>query len=176
MKKELDLRLDVHQEVIITAAAEAGRQGEVRVCGTLSNDLHAVEKWIGRLRQAHGKEVILRACYEAGPCGFGLARRLRQLGVECEVVARLTPAGPLDPACTCYTCRNYSRAYLRHLDRCNEILGARLNTIHNLHHYLELMRRIRTGIEAGSLESVIHEYCLKDSGRNESEPSQVSLA
>ena len=92
MKKELDLRLDVHQEVIITAAAEAGRQGEVRVCGTLSNDLHAVEKWIGRLRQAHGKEVILRACYEAGPCGFGLARRLRQLGVECEVVApSLTP-------------------------------------------------------------------------------------
>jgi queuine tRNA-ribosyltransferase len=90
--------------------------------------------------------------------------------------AHQSDTGPLDPACTCYTCRNYSRAYLRHLDRCNEILGARLNTIHNLHHYLELMRRIRTGIEAGSLESVIHEYCLKDSGRNESEPSQVSLA
>ena len=58
----------------------------------ISNDLHAVEKWIGRLRKAHGKEVILRACYEAGPCGFGLARRLKQLGVECEVVApSLTP-------------------------------------------------------------------------------------
>ena len=54
---------------------------------SISNDLHAVEKWIGRLRQAHGKEVILRACYEAGPCGFGLARRLKQLGVECAVVA-----------------------------------------------------------------------------------------
>ena len=44
----------------------------------------------------------------------------------------------------CYTCRNYTRAYLRHLDRCNEILGARLNTIHNLHFYLELMRSLRS--------------------------------
>ncbi len=69
-----------------------GARGEVRESGTLSNDLHAVEKWVGRLRKAHGKEVILRACYEAGPCGFGLARRLKQLGVECEVVApSLTP-------------------------------------------------------------------------------------
>ncbi len=57
--------------------------------------------------------------------------------------------GPLDPACACYTCRHYSRAYLRHLDRCNEILGARLNTIHNLHYYLGLMRRIRAAVEAG---------------------------
>jgi queuine tRNA-ribosyltransferase len=56
---------------------------------------------------------------------------------------------PLDPACACYTCRNYSRAYLRHLDRCNEILGARLNTLHNLHYYLGLMRRIRDAIEQG---------------------------
>jgi queuine tRNA-ribosyltransferase len=57
---------------------------------------------------------------------------------------------PLDPACGCYTCRNYSRAYLRHLDRCNEILGARLNTIHNLHYYLALMTRIRGAIEQGN--------------------------
>ena len=71
---------------------EEGRKGEVRESGALSNDLHAVEKWIGRLRKAHGKEVILRACYEAGPSGFGLARRLKQLGVECAVVApSLTP-------------------------------------------------------------------------------------
>ena len=55
--------------------------------GAISNDLHALEKLIGRLRNAHGKEVVLRACYEAGPCGFGLARRLKQLGVECQVVA-----------------------------------------------------------------------------------------
>src|SRR5215470_4067064 len=59
--------------------------------------------------------------------------------------------GPVDPLCGCYTCRHYSRAYLRHLDRCNEILGARLNTIHNLHFYLELMRLLRAAIVAGEL-------------------------
>ena len=59
---------------------------------------------------------------------------------------------PLDPECACYTCRNYSRAYLRHLDRCNEILGARLNTIHNLHYYLGLMARIRAALEAGRFD------------------------
>jgi queuine tRNA-ribosyltransferase len=56
---------------------------------------------------------------------------------------------PIDPGCGCYTCRHYSRAYLRHLDRCNEILGARLNTIHNLHFYLQLMRSVREAISAG---------------------------
>jgi queuine tRNA-ribosyltransferase len=59
---------------------------------------------------------------------------------------------PLDPECACYTCRNYSRAYLRHLDRCNEILGARLNTIHNLYYYLGLMARIRAALEAGRFD------------------------
>jgi queuine tRNA-ribosyltransferase len=58
---------------------------------------------------------------------------------------------PLDPDCACYTCRNFSRAYLHHLHRANEILGARLNTIHNLHYYLELMAGLRQAIEAGSL-------------------------
>ena len=57
--------------------------------------------------------------------------------------------GPIDPQCGCYTCRNYSRAYLRHLDRCNEILGARLNTIHNLYFYLDLMRQMRAALDAG---------------------------
>ncbi|WP_028008012.1 tRNA guanosine(34) transglycosylase Tgt [Solimonas flava] len=54
---------------------------------------------------------------------------------------------PLDPACDCYTCRNYSRAYLHHLDRCDEMLGPRLNTIHNLHYYLKLVERIRAAID-----------------------------
>jgi len=72
--------------------AQEGRKGEVRDTGVISNDLHALEKWVGRLRKAHGSDVILRACYEAGPCGFGIARRLKPLGVECEVVApSLTP-------------------------------------------------------------------------------------
>jgi queuine tRNA-ribosyltransferase len=60
---------------------------------------------------------------------------------------------PVDPECGCYTCRNYSRAYLRHLDRCNEILGARLATMHNLWFYQELMGWLRDAIGAGDLES-----------------------
>jgi queuine tRNA-ribosyltransferase len=91
--------------------------------------------------------------------------------VNIRNAAHQADTGPLDPACACYTCRNFSRAYLRHLDRCNEILGARLNTIHNLHYYLELMRRIRAGIEAGSLAEVVSTYC-----GTETEPAQVSVA
>jgi len=60
-----------------------------------------------------------------------------------------TSPEPLDPDCGCYTCRHYSRAYLHHLDRQNEILGARLNTLHNLSFYLDLMRRARAAIRAG---------------------------
>ena len=56
---------------------------------------------------------------------------------------------PLDGNCGCYTCRNYSRAYLRHLDKCGEILGSRLNTIHNLYYFQELMRWMREAIDAG---------------------------
>jgi queuine tRNA-ribosyltransferase len=71
--------------------------------------------------------------------------------VNIRNAAHQADTGPLDPACACYTCRNYSRSYLRHLDRCNEILGSRLNTIHNLHYYLELMRQLRKEIEDGSI-------------------------
>jgi queuine tRNA-ribosyltransferase len=56
---------------------------------------------------------------------------------------------PLDESCDCYACRNFSRAYLHHLHRAGEILGAQLNTIHNLHYYLQLMREMRSAIEAG---------------------------
>jgi queuine tRNA-ribosyltransferase len=65
---------------------------------------------------------------------------------------------PLDAACTCYTCRHFSRAYLRHLEKCGEILGARLNTIHNLHYYQELMAGLRDAISHGRLESFVSNF------------------
>jgi queuine tRNA-ribosyltransferase len=63
--------------------------------------------------------------------------------------------GPVDADCSCYTCRHYSRSYLHHLDRCGEILGARLATIHNLHYYQSLMRGLRDAIEAGALAAFV---------------------
>lgn len=63
--------------------------------------------------------------------------------------------GPLDPNCDCYTCLNYSVAYLRHLKKCGEMLGARLGTIHNLHYYQKLMRGLRSAIEAGELATFV---------------------
>jgi len=65
---------------------------------------------------------------------------------------------PLDEECGCYTCRNYSRAYLKHLDKCGEILGARLNTIHNLYYYQQLMREIREAIELDRFEDWAIEF------------------
>lgn len=63
-----------------------------------------------------------------------------------------TDTGPLDPSCSCYTCTQFSRAYLHHLFRCGEILGGMLNTIHNLHFYQVIMAEMRAAIEAGTLE------------------------
>jgi queuine tRNA-ribosyltransferase len=60
-------------------------------------------------------------------------------------------ARPLDETCACYACRNFTRAYLHHLQRTNEILGARLNTLHNLHYYLQLMKELREAIEVERL-------------------------
>jgi queuine tRNA-ribosyltransferase len=74
---------------------------------------------------------------------------------------------PLDPACDCYTCRNYSRAYLRHLDKVGEILGARLNTIHNLHYYQSLMRGLREAIAQAALTSFVADFYQKREKRRE---------
>ncbi|HID50014.1 MAG TPA: tRNA-guanine transglycosylase, partial [Chromatiales bacterium] len=65
---------------------------------------------------------------------------------------------PLDADCGCYTCRNYSRAYLRHLDRTGEILGLRLNTLHNLYYYQQLMRGLRAAIAAGELAAFVADF------------------
>nr|WP_222593957.1 tRNA guanosine(34) transglycosylase Tgt [Vibrio superstes] len=69
-----------------------------------------------------------------------------------------TDTTPLDPECDCYTCQNYSKSYLHHLDRCNEILGSRLNTIHNLRYYQRLMESIRTAIDEDRFESFVEEF------------------
>jgi queuine tRNA-ribosyltransferase len=66
---------------------------------------------------------------------------------------------PADPACDCYTCRTFSRAYLRHLYMAGEIGAAMLNTLHNLTFYLDTMRRIREAIVFGSLEKLRLDYC-----------------
>lgn len=71
---------------------------------------------------------------------------------------------PLDPHCECYTCANYSRAYLHHLDKCREILGARLNTIHNLFYYQRLMLDLREAIEQGTLTHFVEQFYLQRRG------------
>jgi transposase len=86
MKITLYLGLDVHKDSITIAVALSGRNGEVRLYGTISNDLQALEKALRKIRQAHGG-ARLEVCYEAGPCGFGIARRLAQLKIACTVVA-----------------------------------------------------------------------------------------
>jgi queuine tRNA-ribosyltransferase len=72
-----------------------------------------------------------------------------------------TDLGPLDAECDCYACRNYSRAYLYHLDKCNEILGAHLNTVHNLRYYQRLMADLREAIETGRLERFVADFYTK---------------
>ena len=74
-----------------------------------------------------------------------------------------TDPNPLDPECDCYTCTNYSKAYLRHLFNTGEILSARLNTIHNLYFYNKLMQRARTAIKEGSWDKY-RDTCLKKFG------------
>ena len=84
--------------------------------------------------------------------------------VKIRNAAHRTDPGPLDPGCACYTCRNYSRAYLHHLDKCKEILGSRLNTLHNLHYYQTLMAGLRRAIEGDTLDAFVREVHLGWSG------------
>lgn len=65
---------------------------------------------------------------------------------------------PLDATCTCYTCKNFSRAYLHHLHRAGEILGARLNTIHNLHYYLNLMKEVRQALDEDKFSEYVQQF------------------
>ena len=73
---------------------------------------------------------------------------------------------PIDPSCACYTCSNYSRSYLHHLDKCRELLGATLNSIHNLYYYLSLMADLRDAIERNNLKNLKEE--IYDGWRKES--------
>ena len=75
--------------------------------------------------------------------------------------ANRTAKGPVDDACDCYTCTNYSRAYLYHLDKCGEILGATLNTIHNLQYYQQIMCKMRTAIEERQLDRFVRDFYEK---------------
>jgi queuine tRNA-ribosyltransferase len=68
---------------------------------------------------------------------------------------------PIDENCSCYTCKNYSRAYLRHLDKCKEILSSRLSTLHNLHYYQQLMKDIRSAIEEDRFDTYVKEFYEK---------------
>ena len=74
-----------------------------------------------------------------------------------------TDTSPLDESCDCYTCKNYSRAYLHHLDKCNEILGARLNTIHNLRYYQRVMEGLREAIANNNLDEFVEQFYAKKS-------------
>ena len=75
-----------------------------------------------------------------------------------------TDTRPLDESCDCYTCRNFSRGYLHHLNRLNEILGARLATIHNLHYYQQLMRELRDAIAGGTLTDYVARFHRERAG------------
>ncbi|TCK05860.1 tRNA-guanine transglycosylase [Marinobacterium mangrovicola] len=75
--------------------------------------------------------------------------------------ANKTNTGPVDETCDCYTCQNFSRAYLHHLDKCGEILGSQLNTIHNLHYYQVLMAGLRGALEQGTLSDFVADFYAK---------------
>jgi queuine tRNA-ribosyltransferase len=82
----------------------------------------------------------------------------RQGVINIRNAAHNQATAPIEEGCRCYTCLNYSRSYLRHLDKCGEILGAHLNTVHNLFFYQRLMKEIRAAIVAGTFESYAREF------------------
>ena len=75
-----------------------------------------------------------------------------------------TDQGPIDMSCSCHTCANFSRAYLHHLDRCGEMLGPMLASIHNLHYYVNLMREVREAVEVGGFSDFVKRF-REDRGR-----------
>jgi len=78
--------------------------------------------------------------------------------VKLRNAANKTDMGPIDEKCDCYTCKNFSRSYLHHLDKCKEILGATLNTIHNLRYYQLLMADLRRSLEEGTFTAFVDEF------------------
>ncbi len=81
--------------------------------------------------------------------------------VKIRNAAHRHDTAPLDAECDCYTCQNFSRAYLHHLDKCREMLGAQLNTVHNLRYYQNLMAGLRSAIEQGKLGDFVDEFYRK---------------
>jgi queuine tRNA-ribosyltransferase len=79
---------------------------------------------------------------------------------------------PIDPSCSCYACANFSRAYLHHLDKCNEMLGSQLATIHNLHFYQELMRGIRKSVLEGRFETFKSDFLARYQPRGRDEAAE----
>ncbi|MFQ3208555.1 MAG: queuine tRNA-ribosyltransferase [Colwellia sp.] len=78
--------------------------------------------------------------------------------IKIRNAAHKIDVAPLDDTCDCYTCKNYSRAYLHHLDKCKEILGSQLNTLHNLHFYQKVMQGLRAAIEQGKLDAYVEKF------------------
>jgi len=81
--------------------------------------------------------------------------------VKLRNASNKTDTRPLDETCDCYTCRNFSRAYLHHLDKCKEILGSQLNTIHNLRFYQRIMQEMRDALDQGTFSEYITEFYRK---------------
>jgi len=81
--------------------------------------------------------------------------------VKLRNASNKTDTRPLDETCDCYTCRNFSRAYLHHLDKCKEILGSQLNTIHNLRFYQRVMQGLRDALDQGKLSDFVTEFYRK---------------